>query len=119
MVLRLLAHLVKLVYTSTSVSSGCGLQGSVTDHTELLESLYEKVWSHSKFLPVMCLSHDHDDDECADSDQNELKGTIVCRVVIRTVYVQCLTLRSEVLMTTLCSGVSNGISSEIQSVLAL
>ena len=74
LVLRLLAQLVKLFCMPTDISSGCGLQGSKADHTKLLESLYERVWSHSKFLPVMCLSHDYEDKECADSDQNELKG---------------------------------------------
>ena len=47
--LQLLAALVKCVYGNDTTTSQNGFS---------LETMYEMVWSHSEFLPVMCSSHD-------------------------------------------------------------
>lgn len=47
--LQLLAALVKCVYGNSTTTSQNGFS---------LETMYEMVWSHSEFLPVMCSSHD-------------------------------------------------------------
>lgn len=47
--LQLLAALVKCVYGNGTTTSQNGFS---------LETMYEMVWSHSEFLPVMCSSHD-------------------------------------------------------------
>ncbi len=48
--MKLLSCLVKLL---NKQGGGCGFD---------LDTLFERMWSHSKFIPVMCQSHDQEED---------------------------------------------------------
>ena len=78
--LQLLAALVKCVYGNSTTTSQNGFS---------LETMYEMVWSHSDFLPVMCSSHD------SQEDLVRVKGECCyMHVSIPLLYLVCLILKS-------------------------